>query len=248
MSNISDNLNRIKATLQEGVALCAVSKYHPEEELQEAYDAGQRIFGESHVQELVRKEAVLPKDIEWHFIGHLQTNKVKYIAPFVSLIHSADSLKLIKEINKQGVKCGRKIPVLLQLHMAQEETKFGFTIDECRKFLESGEWKDMEGVEFHGIMTMATNCDDEEQWRKEFHEAKMFFEEVKKMQNAECRMQNNSQTDNEAQPNSEFCIQNSAFSKWSILSMGMSHDYPIAMEEGSTMVRVGTAIFGSRGY
>lgn len=222
MSNISDNLNRIKATLQEGVALCAVSKYHPEEELQEAYDAGQRIFGESHVQELVRKEAALPKDIEWHFIGHLQTNKVKYIAPFVSLIHSADSIKLIREINKQGMKCSRKIPVLLQLHMAQEETKFGFTIDECREFIESDEWKTMEGIEFHGIMTMATNCDDEEQWRKEFRKAKDFFEEVKEM--------------------------NAAFSKWSILSMGMSHDYPIAMAEGSTMVRVGTAIFGSRGY
>jgi len=231
MTNISDNLNRIKATLQEGVALCAVSKYHPEEELQEAYDAGQRIFGESHVQELVRKEEVLPKDIEWHFIGHLQTNKVKYIAPFVSLIHSADSIKLIKEINKQGVKCGRRIPVLLQLHMAQEETKFGFTIEECREFLESGEWKDMEGVAFHGIMTMATNCDDEEQWRMEFRKAKGFFEEVKNLL-----------------PAIEGGSSSSVLSQWSILSMGMSHDYSIAMEEGSTMVRVGTAIFGSRGY
>lgn len=234
MSNISDNLNRIKATLQEGVALCAVSKYHPEEELQEAYDAGQRIFGESHVQELVRKEATLPKDIEWHFIGHLQTNKVKYIAPFVSLIHSADSIKLIREINKQGMKCGRKIPVLLQLHMAQEETKFGFTIDECRNFIESGEWKAMEGIEFHGIMTMATNCDDEEQWRKEFRKAKDFFEELKGL------------------TPSPFAISQAPFASLTertpILSMGMSHDYPIAMEEGSTMVRVGTAIFGSRGY
>lgn len=218
---ISDNLNCIKATLQEGVALCAVSKYHPEQELQEAYDAGQRIFGESHVQELVRKEAALPKDIEWHFIGHLQTNKVKYIAPFVSLIHSADSPRLIAEINKQGVKCGRRIPVLLQLHMAQEETKFGFTIEECREFIASGEWRKMEGIEFRGIMTMATNCDDEEQWRKEFRRAKEFFEEVK---------------------------QNATFCQWSIISMGMSHDYKIAMQEGSTMVRVGTAIFGSRGY
>lgn len=222
MSNISENLNSIKATLQEGVALCAVSKYHPEEELQEAYDAGQRIFGESHVQELVRKEAVLPKDIEWHFIGHLQTNKVKYIAPFVSLIHSADSTKLIREINKQGVKCGRRIPVLLQLHIAQEETKFGFTIQECHEFLMGSEWKEMEGVEFRGIMTMATNCDDEEQWRREFHEAKVFFDEMK--------------------------AQLPASNNWTTLSMGMSHDYPIAVDEGSTMVRVGTAIFGSRGY
>ena len=244
MATISDNLNRIKATLREGVALCAVSKYHPEPELQEAYDAGQRIFGESHVQELVRKEAALPKDIEWHFIGHLQTNKVKYIAPFVSLIHSADSPRLIAEINKQGEKCGRRIPVLLQLHMAQEETKFGFTIDECREYLASGIWKEMKGIEFRGIMTMATNCDDEEQWRQEFRQAKQFFEEVK--QNSECRMLDAESTS--AQPNSEFGIQNSAFSQWSTLSMGMSHDYQIAMEEGSTMVRVGTAIFGSRGY
>ncbi len=221
MATISDDLNSIKATLREGVALCAVSKYHPEAELQEAYDAGQRIFGESHVQELVRKEAVLPKDIEWHFIGHLQTNKVKYIAPFVSLIHSADSPRLIAEINKQGVKCGRRIPVLLQLHMAQEETKFGFSIEECREYIASGIWKEMEGIEFRGIMTMATNCDDEEQWRKEFRQAKEFFEEVK---------------------------QNAEFSNWQTLSMGMSHDYQIAMDEGSTMVRVGTAIFGSRGY
>lgn len=234
MSNISDNLNRIKATLKEGVALCAVSKYHPEEELQEAYDAGQRIFGESHVQELVRKEAVLPKDIEWHFIGHLQTNKVKYIAPFVSLIHSADSIKLIREINKQGVKCGRKIPVLLQLHMAQEETKFGFTIEECRDFIESGEWKEMQGIEFHGIMTMATNCDDEEQWRKEFHEAKMFLEELKELTPSPLVISHDPLA--------------SLTERTPILSMGMSHDYPIAMEEGSTMVRVGTAIFGSRGY
>ena len=232
MSNISENLNRIKATLQEGVALCAVSKYHPEEELQEAYDAGQRIFGESHVQELVRKEAALPKDIEWHFIGHLQTNKVKYIAPFVSLIHSADSVKLIREINKQGMKCGRRIPVLLQLHMAQEETKFGFTIDECREFLHGDEWKSMEGIEFRGIMTMATNCDDENQWRKEFAEAKAFFEELKQL------------------TPSPFALEplNPLKPLNPILSMGMSHDYPIAIEEGSTMVRVGTAIFGSRGY
>lgn len=234
MSSISDNLNRIKATLKEGVALCAVSKYHPEEELQEAYDAGQRIFGESHVQELVRKEAALPKDIEWHFIGHLQTNKVKYIAPFVSLIHSADSIKLIREINKQGVKCNRRIPVLLQLHIAQEETKFGFTIEECREFIERGEWKEMQGIEFHGIMTMATNCDDEEQWRKEFHKAKMFFEELKQLNPSPLAI---SQTPSAA-----------LAERPPILSMGMSHDYPIAMEEGSTMVRVGTAIFGSRGY
>lgn len=220
MNNISENLNRIKATLREGVALCAVSKYHPETDLQEAYDAGQRIFGESHVQELVRKEAALPKDIEWHFIGHLQTNKVKYIAPFVSLIHSADSVKLIKEINKQGEKCGRRIPVLLQLHMAKEETKFGFTIEECRDFVENGEWKQMKGIEFRGIMTMATNCDDEDQWRQEFREARAFFEDMKPLLSDSCQ--------------------------WDTVSMGMSHDYPIAMSEGSTMVRVGTAIFGAR--
>lgn len=219
---IKDNLLRIKSTLSQGVDLCAVSKYHPEPELQEAYDAGQRIFGESHVQELVRKEAALPKDIQWHFIGHLQTNKVKYIAPFVSLIHSADSPKLISEINKQGVKCGRRIPVLLQLHMAQEETKFGFTISECREYLQKGEWRDMQGVEFRGIMTMATYCDDPDQWRREFRAAKAFFTEMAPLFDSQ--------------------------GGWNTVSMGMSHDYPVAMEEGATLVRVGTAIFGSRGY
>ena len=229
MTTIAENIRRISATLKEGVALCAVSKYHPEEQLQEAYNAGQRIFGESHVQELVRKEAVLPKDIQWHFIGHLQTNKVKYIAPFVSLIHSADSVKLINEINKQGIRCGRRIPVLLQLHMAQEETKFGFSIEELRDYLKNGEWRTMQGIEFQGIMTMATNCDDEEQWRKEFRAAKDFFEEVKR--------------DYISTVNSQ---QSTVINCWSTLSMGMSDDYPIAMQEGSTMVRVGTAIFGSR--
>ena len=213
-----NRLSAIKATLPEGVALCAVSKYHPEEQLQEAYDAGQRIFGESHVQELVRKEAALPKDIEWHFIGHLQTNKVKYIVPFVSLIHSADSVRLITEIDRQGVKCQRRVPVLLQLHMAQEETKYGFTIDECRDFLVSGKWQELQGVELRGIMTMATNCDDEELWRREFREARRFFEEVK------------------------HCFSGGT----PILSMGMSHDYTIAIAEGSNMVRIGTAIFGER--
>ena len=203
---VKDNLTQIRSTIADGVRLIAVSKTKPVEDLQEAYEAGQRLFGENKALEMRDKHEVLPKDIEWHFIGHLQTNKVKYIAPFVSLIHSADSIKLIREINKQGVKCNRRIPVLLQLHMAQEETKFGFTIEECREFIESGEWKEMQGIEFHGIMTMATNCDDEEQWRKEFRKAKEFFEEVKQMQNAECRMQNDSQTDNKAQHNSEFCI------------------------------------------
>ncbi|MCF0202405.1 MAG: YggS family pyridoxal phosphate-dependent enzyme [Bacteroidaceae bacterium] len=222
---IKHNLDSIKATLSEGVALCAVSKYHPEEELIEAYNARQRIFGESHVQELVRKEAALPKDVEWHFIGHLQTNKVKYIAPFVSLIHSADSVKLIREINRQGERYGRRIPILLQLHLAQEDSKYGFTIEECWRWIESGEYKELNGIDIRGIMTMATYCDDEMQWRSEFRKAKAFYDELK--------------------GNSAFV---SSYSSFDIVSMGMSHDYRVAMEEGSTMVRIGTAIFGERNY
>jgi len=220
---ISQNLNKVKATLKEGVRLVAVSKYHPVEDLQEAYDAGQRIFGESHVQELTGKYEVLPKDIEWHFIGHLQTNKVKYIAPFVSLIHAVDTLKLLREIDRQAQKSGRVIDCLLQMHIAQEETKFGFTPSELLDMLAEGEWKTLTNVRIVGLMCMATNTDDESQIRNEFHYAYECFQNVK----------------------AQYFSAEPSFKE---LSMGMSGDYLIAQEEKSTMVRVGSMIFGARNY
>ena len=224
MTTIENNLKRLLDELNgKGVKLVAVSKYHPVEMLQEAYDAGQRIFGESHVQELDMKQKVLPKDIEWHFIGHLQTNKVKYIAPYVTLIHAVDSMKLLKEIDKQATKVGRVIDCLLQVHVAKEETKFGFLPEELREMLEEGEWKELKHVRIRGLMCMATNTDDEVQIHGEFREVKELFEAVKM----------------------RHFSTNEAFSE---LSMGMSDDYRIAIEEGSTMIRVGSRIFGARNY
>lgn len=221
--SIKENLLEVKSELSEGVELVAVSKYHPVEALQEAYDAGQRIFGESHVQELVAKEQVLPKDIVWHFIGHLQTNKVKYIAPFISLIHAVDTLKLLKEIDKQGAKVGRTINCLLQMHIAKEETKFGFAPNELTQMLAEGEWKELKNVKIVGLMCMATNTDDDSQVKSEFHYARTVFDSVKE----------------------EYFASDADFKE---LSMGMSGDYLIAMEEGSTLVRVGSKIFGNRVY
>lgn len=220
---IAENLKTVLASLKPGVALVAVSKFHPVEALQEAYDAGQRVFGESHVQELVAKQEVLPKDIEWHFIGHLQTNKVKYMAPFVSLIHAVDSVKLLKEIDKQAQKCGRVIDVLLQIHVAKEETKFGFTPDEVVGVLEAGEWKTLPNVRVVGLMAMATNTDDEGQIAEEFDTVRQLFARLK----------------------DRFFAESPDFK---VLSMGMSGDYLIAQEHGSTMVRVGSMIFGERDY
>jgi hypothetical protein len=220
---ITERINEIKHNLPDDVRLVAVSKYHPASMIQEAYDGGQRIFGESHVQELVQKYEVLPKDIEWHFIGHLQTNKVKYIAPFVSLIHAVDSEHLLKEIDKQAKKCGRVIPVLLQVHVAQEETKFGFLPDELLAFMKSGTWKQYENVSICGLMCMATNTDDEVQIASEFEQARELFEQIK----GQCTM-------NDVQ--------------WKERSWGMSDDYPIAIQHGSTMVRIGSLIFGERHY
>lgn len=218
---ISERIDRIKQTLPEGVRLVAVSKYHPVEMIQEAYDGGQRIFGESHVQELVQKYDILPKDIQWHFIGHLQTNKVKYIAPFVSLIHAVDSEHLLKEIDKQAKKCGRVIPVLMQVHVAKEETKFGFLPDELLAFMQSGTWQQYENVSIEGLMCMATNTDDEAEITREFEQAQQLFEMVNgKWLNG----------------------------KWTTRSWGMSDDYPIAVQHGSNMVRIGSLIFGERIY
>lgn len=221
--DIKKNIHEIRSSLPPKVRLVAVSKYHPAEALQEAYEAGQRIFGESKVQELSMKYEQLPKDIEWHFIGHLQTNKVKYIAPYISLIHGVDSYKLLNEINRQGEKCNRRIPCLLQLHVAQEETKFGFTLDECDQLLASDKWKELEHVEVRGLMGMASNTDDMNQIRKEFHLLSHFFSLVRE----------------------KYFSDRENFQE---LSMGMSDDYPIAIEEGSTLVRIGSRIFGERSY
>ena len=221
--NLSEKINNIQKTLPAGVRLVAVSKYHPASLIQEAYDAGQRIFGESHVQELVVKHDALPKDIEWHFIGHLQTNKVKYIAPFVSLIHAVDSERLLIEIDKQAKRCGRTIPVLLQVHVAKETTKFGFTPDELLNFMEHGDWRQYTNIRFSGIMCMATNTDDEALIASEFEQAKTLFHRIKE------KYYSDSDTFNEC-------------------SWGMSGDYPIAIEHGSTLIRIGSMIFGERTY
>ena len=174
--SIKANLQKILDTLKPDVHLVAVSKFHPVEALQEAYSAGQRVFGESHVQELMAKQEVLPKDIEWHFIGHLQTNKVKYMAPFISLIHAVDTMKLLKEIDKQAQKCGRVIDVLLQVHVAKEETKFGFSPEELEQMLIDGEWRPYDHVRIVGLMAMATNTDDEVQIADEFETVHSLFE------------------------------------------------------------------------
>lgn len=220
---IAENLNSVRVTLKDGVELVAVSKYHPVEDLQEAYDAGQRVFGESHVQEMVAKHGVLPQDIKWHFIGHLQTNKVKYVVPFVCLIHSVDSLRLLREIDKQAMKAGRVVDVLLQLHVAKEETKFGFSSDEVLALLEDKEWRTMEGVRIVGLMAMATNTDNEGMIAEEFESVRVLFDVVK----------------------SRFFAEEPSFKE---ISMGMSGDYQIAQEHGSTLVRIGSMIFGERNY
>lgn len=221
--DVAKNLQQVVGNLPEGVSLVAISKYHPKEYLEAAYAVGQRIFGESHEQELSKKVAELPKDIEWHFIGHLQTNKVKYIAPYISMIDAVDSFKLLKEINKQAAKHDRVINVLLELHIAKEETKYGFTPDACREMLKEGQWRELNHVHVSGLMMMASNVDDESQIRKEMMEAANFFDEVKRDYFAD---------------DDRFCER----------SWGMSHDYQIAVECRSTMVRVGTAIFGPRVY
>lgn len=221
--DVAKNLQQVVGNLPEGVSLVAISKFHPKEYLEAAYAVGQRIFGESHEQELSKKVAELPKDIEWHFIGHLQTNKVKYIAPYISMIDAVDSFKLLKEINKQAAKHDRVINVLLELHIAKEETKYGFTPDACREMLKEGQWRELNHVHISGLMMMASNVDDESQIRKEMMEAANFFDEVKRDYFAD---------------DDRFCER----------SWGMSHDFQIAVECRSTMVRVGTAIFGPRVY
>ena len=219
--SIQSHIDDLRETVPSAVTLVAVSKFHPAGMVREAYDAGQRIFGESRVQELVVKKEQLPGDIEWHFIGNLQRNKVKQIAPFISLIHSLDNERLMQEIEKQGTANGRVIPCLLQIHIAEEETKAGFSPDECRQFLEGEKWKTCPHVRIAGVMGMATFTDDENQVRKEFRQLKSLFEELK----------------------AGYFADDPVFRE---ISMGMTGDYPVAIEEGSTMIRIGTLIFGDR--
>lgn len=216
---ISKNLKEVRSTLSDGVCLVAVSKYHPIEAVEEAYKEGQRVFGESREQELRVKHEALPKDIQWHFIGHLQTNKVKYIAPYVTMIETVDSLKLLREIDRQGEKCGRVIDVLLELHLAQEETKSGMQPEDCMALLDGGEWRELHNVHIRGIMMMASNTDDTEEIKSEFRKARDFFDTVK----------------------AKHFAQDDTFDT---KSYGMSHDYLLAQECGSNHVRVGSKIFG----
>lgn len=220
MSGIAERIQSVVASLPETARLVAVSKFNPAEAVLQAYNCGQRLFGESKVQELTGKYEVLPKDIEWHFIGHLQTNKVKYIAPFISLIQSVDSLKLMKEIDAQAKKVNRVIDCLLEIHVAQEETKYGFSFDELRTLFKERAFDVFENVNVVGLMGMASNTDDEVRIREEFRLLSDFYQEMK----------------------------NSLAPQFRELSMGMSHDYHIAVEEGSTLVRVGSFIFGERIY
>ncbi len=218
--SVSDNIKEIRSGIPAGVKLVAVTKTYPADVILEAYRAGHKIFGENRVQELTQKQQELPKDIEWHLIGHLQTNKVKYIAPFVSLIHSVDSLKLLKEIDKCAAKENRVIDCLLQIYIAQEETKFGLSFEEAETILHSNELVRMKNIRVVGLMGMATLIDNESQIRKEFRSLKKFFDVHCRLPSTNCQL--------------------------AVLSMGMSSDYKIAIEEGSNLIRVGSLIFGNR--
>jgi len=219
--DVQKNLFKVKKDIPEKVCLVAVSKTKPVEMIQQAYQASQRHFGENKAQDLALKYTQLPKDIKWHFIGHLQTNKVKYIAPFVHLIHAVDSLKILKEINKQAIKNQRTIDCLFEFHIAREESKFGLKMTDAEAILNSDEWKQLHNIRLCGVMGMATYTDDKKQIAGEFHQLKTYFDHLKQ----------------------HYFTQDEAFKE---ISMGMSGDYRIAIEQGSTMVRVGSKIFGAR--
>lgn len=221
--SVTENLQKLNRIIPQGVTLVAVSKFHPLEALAEAYEAGQRVFGESRALELDAKAAQLPEDIEWHFIGHLQTNKVKKVVARATMIHSVDSDRLLQAIDAEAVKAGRRTGVLLQLHVAREETKFGFTPAELLDFVTPRLVESLKGVEIRGVMGMASNVDDDERIRADFREIRAVFDRLKTTVFA-------------------------SLPRFDTVSMGMSHDWPIAVEEGSTMVRVGTSIFGEREY
>lgn len=222
-NSIQTRLAQIKSTLPTGVELVAVSKTHPVEAIQSAYDAGQRIFGENKVQEMTAKSNILPSDIQWHFIGHVQKNKIRMMAPYVAMIQGVGSYDTLVEINRQAGKCGRVIPCLLQLHVATEETKFGFTIEECTQMLEEGSWKSLTDIEISGVMGMASNTTDQDQVAREFKMLRDFFDYCKE----------------------RFFSNSPAFRT---ISAGMSGDYPIAIAQGSNLVRIGSSIFGERDY
>jgi PLP dependent protein len=219
--SIKDNLLKIKSSLPENVTLVAVSKTKPISDLMEAYEAGQRIFGENKIQEMTEKHQQMPKDIQWHMIGHVQSNKVKYMIPYVKLIHGVDSLKLLKEINRQAVRWRKNVDCLLQIHIAEEETKFGLDENELSKLLNSDEFKSFQNIKVVGLMGMATFTDNQEQIKREFEYLKSIFDKLSKQP-----------TTQNLQPTT--------------LSLGMSGDYQLAIECGSTMVRIGSSIFGSR--
>lgn len=221
--SISENLNKIKSTLPAGVRLVAVSKTKPESDIMEAYNAGHRIFGENHAQEMKQKHADLPADIEWHFIGHLQTNKIKYIIDYVKLIHSIDSANLLQAVNKEAAKHNVVVDCLLQFHIATEETKFGMNLDEARQLLESDEFRAMKNVRICGVMGIGSLTDDKDQTNREFANLKQIFDTLK----------------------ASYFTGKDEFKE---LSMGMSGDYQLAIAHGSTMVRVGSSIFGQRYY
>lgn len=217
------NLQKIKNELPPYVKLVAVSKFHPKEAIEEVYAAGHKIFGESRVQEFTNKEKQLPSDIEWHLIGHLQTNKIKYIVPFIHTVQSIDSWKLLVELNKYASKAGRVINCLLEIHIAREDSKYGFSFEECRHLLENEDWRSLDHISITGVMGMATYSNNEDLIRKEFRSLKDFFEELKQ----------------------KYFDKTDGFRE---ISMGMSHDYKIAIEEGATIVRIGSSIFGEREY
>ena len=221
--DIKNNLIKVKFNLPDNITLVAVSKTKPASDIEIAYQSGQRVFGENKVQELQDKHPELPKDIQWHMIGHLQTNKVKYIAPFISLIHAVDSLKLLQEINKQALKNHRCIPILLQFHIAKEESKFGLNLEKSNEILSSEEFKRLKNIVVKGVMGMATFTDDKDQVKSEFNILKTIFEKLKV----------------------DYFKDHDQFKE---ISMGMSGDYELAIEEGSTMIRIGSTIFGSRTY
>jgi hypothetical protein len=220
--SIKENLNKIKSSLPEHVTLVAVSKTKPVSDLMEAYDAGQRIFGENKIQEMAEKHETMPKDIQWHMIGHVQRNKVKYMAPFVSLIHGVDNFKLLKEINKQAEKNNRVIDCLLQIKIAEEDSKFGMAIKDASEIVQSKLFSELKHIQITGVMGMATFTDDQNQIKKEFDLLKSTFDNLKQHQTENCKLET--------------------------ISMGMSGDYELAIERGSTMIRVGSSIFGSRNY
>ena len=222
MTSVKENLNNIKSSIPEHVTLVAVSKTKPVSDLMEAYDAGQRIFGENKIQEMAEKYKKMPKDIQWHMIGHVQRNKVKYMADFVSLIHGVDSFKLLKEINKQAKKYDRIIDCLLQIKIADEDSKFGMSANDATTLLHSDEFSELKNIKIVGLMGMATFTDNKDQIKEEFLRLKSAFEDLKTIQTSNCNLQT--------------------------ISMGMSGDYKLAIECGSTMVRVGSSIFGERNY